>query len=144
MRISLDSPLPLPTNFAVETNEARGRLCSVQSKTKREGEGSVCRRGCAAINTRASMRVIRNRIRSAANVGRRFIYGKFIQGWERRARLHFPDTRSHTRDSVHIYTCLGTAAARDLRKYSRAQRRRVKIYPAPSSRIIDPPDEDAD
>lgn len=80
MRISLDSPLPLPTNFAVETNEARGRLCSVQSKTKREGEGSVCRRGCAAINTRASMRVIRNRIRSAANVGRRFIYGKYRDG----------------------------------------------------------------
>lgn len=83
--------------------------------------------------------------RSAAGRGRpRFIHtGKCIQGGGRtERRCYLPGTRSHTRDSVHIYTCLASAGARDLRKYWRAKEDAWKfIPPLPpplSSRIIDP------
>lgn len=80
------------------------------------------RRGRASINTSASMQVIRNPIRwRTSAIG---LYGKFIQGGTRIGAAIFPRyTRSHTRDSVHIYTCLASAGARDLRKYSRARRK---------------------
>lgn len=72
--------------------------------------------------------------RSAAGRGRpRFIHtGKCIQGGGRtERRCYLPDTRSHTRDSVHIYTCLASAGARDLRKYWRAKEDAWKFIPPP-------------
>lgn len=82
------------------------------------------RGGLAAINTPASMQVIRNPIRRTSAIGRRFIR-EIYTGWG--GSGYFPDTRSHTRDSVHIYTCLASASARDLRKYSRAKEARENL-----------------
>ena len=79
-----------------------------------------------AINT-ASMQVIlqSNRRTSAIGPPSGPVYmGNLYTDKHERDTHRLP----YIRDSVHIYTCLASTSARDLRKHSREDGRRVKIY----------------
>ena len=92
-------------------------------------------RGCVAINTSTGKYagdLQSNRRTSTIGRHRAGLHGKFIYG-QTRTRSRY--TSFHIRDSVHIYTCLASTSARDLRKHSRERKTRQNLF---SPRIIDP------
>lgn len=89
-------------------------------------------RGCIAINTSTGKYAgdLQSNRRTSA-------YAWFTRQASTRANTMARPryTLACVRDSVHIYTCLASASARDLRKHSRTDGRRVRIYSAVGSAI---------